>query len=127
MTGKIAAKNLEPLLDALPVEISFIDAKDSVQYFNKEGARIFPRNKSVIGMKVQNCHPQKSLDKVQAILDGFRKGSLDKAEFWIDLGGRKILIRYFPVRDKKGKYLGTLEASQDITGIQKITGEKRLL
>lgn len=127
MTGKILKKNLEPLLDALPVEMSFIDAKDSVQYFNKEGARIFPRNKSVIGMKVQKCHPQKSLDKVQAILDGFRKGSLDKAEFWINLKGRKILIRYFPVKDKKGKYLGTLEASQDITEIQKISGEKRLL
>ncbi|MFH1234722.1 MAG: PAS domain-containing protein [Candidatus Diapherotrites archaeon] len=127
MTGKISAKSLEPLLDALPVEISFIDAKESVQYFNKEGARIFPRNKSVIGMKVQKCHPQKSLDKVQAILDGFRKGTLDKAEFWIDLHGKKILIRYFPVRDKKGKFLGTLEASQDITEIQKISGEKRLL
>ncbi|MCX6802886.1 MAG: PAS domain-containing protein [Candidatus Diapherotrites archaeon] len=127
MTGNIQKKCLEPLFDALPVEMSFIDAKDSVQYFNKEGARIFPRNKAVIGMKVQNCHPQKSLGKVQAILDGFRKGILDKAEFWIDLKGKKILVRYFPVRDKKGKYLGTLEATQDITEIQKISGEKRLL
>jgi PAS domain S-box-containing protein len=127
MIENIPQKYLEPLFDAFPVEMSFIDAKDSVQYFNKEGARIFPRNKSVIGMKVQKCHPQKSLGKVQAILDGFRKGSLDKAEFWIDIKGRKILIRYFPVKDKKGKYLGTLEVTQDITEIQKISGEKRLL
>jgi hypothetical protein len=38
-----------------------------------------------------------------------------------------VYIRYFPVRDRTGKYLGCLEVSQDITEIQKITGEKRLL
>jgi DUF438 domain-containing protein len=31
------------------------------------------------------------------------------------------------VKDKDGKYLGILEVSQDITEIQKISGEKRLL
>ncbi|MEM0359731.1 MAG: PAS domain-containing protein [Candidatus Diapherotrites archaeon] len=127
MTGKIPAKTLESLLDALPVEISFVDAKETVQYFNRDGARIFPRNKSVIGMKVQNCHSPKSLEKVQAILDGFKKGTLNKVEFWTDLQGKKILISYFPVRDKKGKFLGTLEVTQDITEIQKLKGEKRLL
>jgi DUF438 domain-containing protein len=49
------------------------------------------------------------------------------AEFWINLKGRQIYIRYFAVRDKAGKYLGTLEVSQDITDIKKIEGEKRLL
>lgn len=39
----------------------------------------------------------------------------------------KVLIQYFAIRNKDGKYLGCLEASQDITDIQKIKGEKRLL
>lgn len=38
-----------------------------------------------------------------------------------------MLIRYFAVRDRKGDYLGILEVSQEISGIKKLEGEKRLL
>lgn len=127
MTGKLDDDVLQTVLDALPVEISFVDKDDVVRYFNKNGNRIFPRTESVIGKKVQQCHPPKSLDKVEAILKGFKDGSLDRAEFWIDLGGKKVLIRYFPVRNKQGEYLGCIEVTEDITEIQKLEGEKRLL
>jgi PAS domain S-box-containing protein len=118
---------IEAMLDAMPIEISFVNENDEVRYFNKNGDRIFPRPRSIVGKKVQQCHPQKSLHKVLQILEAFKDGKKDAAEFWIDLKGRQIYIRYFPVRDKDGKYLGTLEASQDITDIKKIEGEKRLL
>jgi len=64
---------------------------------------------------------------VNQILEDFRNNKQDSANFWIDLKGRKIYIRYFAVRDREGKYLGCLEVTQDITDIQKIIGEKRLL
>ena len=118
---------IEPIFEALPVEVSFVDADGTVRYFNKGMKRIFPRPESVVGRKVQDCHPKKSLAKVEEILRGFKAGTLDKAEFWIDLQGKKVLIRYFPVKDKDGKYLGCLEVTQDITSIQKLEGEKRLL
>jgi hypothetical protein len=118
---------IEAMLDAMPIEISFVEENDEVKYFNKDGDRIFPRPRSIVGKKVQQCHPQKSLHKVLQILEAFKKGERDVAEFWINLKGRQIYIRYFPVRDKSGKYLGTLEVSQDITDIKKIKGEKRLL
>ena len=127
MIENLSKKTLEAMLNTLPVEVSFVDEDDAVRYFNKDGDRIFPRPRSVIGRRVQNCHPRESVDKVQQILDEMRAGSRDVAEFWIDLKGRKIYIRYFAVRDADGKYLGCLEASQDITDIQKIKGEKRLL
>ena len=73
------------------------------------------------------CHPQKSLHVVNRILQDFREGKRDVAEFWINLNGRLIYIRYFAVRDESGEYLGTLEVTQDITDIKKIEGEKRLL
>lgn len=117
---------LEAIFDAMPIEISFIDGEDTVRYYSKGDKRIFKRTPSVIGLKVQNCHPKKSLDKVNQVLNNLREGKKDSEEFWIDLNDRKIYIRYFAVRDKNGKYLGTLEASQDITDIQKIKGEKRL-
>jgi PAS domain S-box-containing protein len=118
---------IEALLDALPVDITFVDEEGRVRYFNKEGKRIFARSRKIIGIKVQKCHPQKSIHVVNQILEDFRNNKRDSANFWIDLKGRKIYIRYFAVRDKEGKYLGCLEVTQDITDIQKITGEKRLL
>jgi len=127
MVGKLSAAEFEALVEALPVEVSFIGADDAVRYYSKGDKRIFTRVPEVIGRKVQQCHPQHSLAKVQEILDGFRARRLEKAEFWIDARGKKVLIRYFPVRDAKGAYLGALEVTQDITDLQKITGEKRLL
>ena len=127
MLEDIDVNVLEAVLNALPVEVSFINASDEVVYFNKDGDRIFPRPRSVIGRKVQQCHPSKSLHKVTKILEAFKSGDRAVAEFWITLKGKQIFIRYFPVRDHDGKYLGTLEVSQDITDIKNIKGEKRLL
>jgi DUF438 domain-containing protein len=67
------------------------------------------------------------VDVVEKILRSFQEGTRKSADFWIHLQGKYIYIRYFPVRDRGGNYLGTLEVSQEISGIQKISGEKRLL
>ena len=127
MLEAFSTETLEAIFDALPVEVSFTDDADSVRYYSKGGKRIFKRTPAVIGRKVQDCHPPKSLHKVEQVISDLKSGKRDVAEFWIDLNGRKIYIRYFPVRDKDGKYLGTLEVTQDITDIQKMTGEERLL
>ena len=119
---------VEKILDSLPVDISFVDKDDVVKYFNNpRTGRVFPRTKMDLQRKVQNCHPQKSVHMVNKILDAFKKGERDEAPFWINLNGRLIYINYFPVRDKDGNYLGTLEVTQDITELKKIEGEKRLL
>jgi len=127
MIENLSQEQLAGILEAIPIEISFVDKNDLVRFWNKHEARIFKRPVSVIGKSVQNCHPRESVHKVNQILSDFKAGRRDSAEFWIDLKGRKIYIRYFAVRDKAGKYLGTLEATQDITEIKKIEGEKRLL
>ena len=126
-TGTLSKEEVEAILNTLPVDITFVDAEDTVRYFNKAEGRIFVRTKSVIGRKVQMCHPQKSVHIVNKILDSFRSGKKDVAEFWIQMGERLVHIRYFAVRDKDGRYLGTLEVTQDLTDIKKIEGEKRLL
>jgi len=120
-------EQLEGVLEAIPVEISFVDENDLVKFWNKHETRIFRRPISVIGKSVQDCHPEHSVDKVAQILSDFKSGKRDSAEFWINLGERKVYIRYFAVRDKTGRYLGTLEATQDITEIKRIEGEKRLM
>ena len=125
--GSLLKEEVEALLESLPVDLTFVDKYDTVRYFNKAQSRIFKRSKAVIGRKVQQCHPQKSIHIVNRILEEFKKGERDSAEFWIKLNERLIYIRYFAVRDREGRYLGTLEVTQDITKIKKIEGEKRIL
>jgi PAS domain S-box-containing protein len=125
--GSLNQPQLNPLLNTLPIEITFVDANDAVQYFNKPTKMIFVRTKAVIGRKVQNCHPAKSLDTVTRIVQSFKSGEKNVAEFWINLNGRLIFIRFFAVRDAENRYLGTVEVVQDVTDIQKLQGERRLL
>jgi uncharacterized protein len=125
--GNLTKQQLDSLLNTLPIEITFIDENDTVSFFNKPEKIIFVRAKSVIGRKVQNCHPSASIGTVNKIVESFRSGKKDGAEFWIDMGVRKIHIRFFAVRDLVGKYMGTMEVVQDVTDIQKLQGEKRLL
>jgi len=126
-TGELTFEQLVLMLDTLPVDLTFVDENNKVRYFTRPKDRVFPRSPAVIGRDVRNCHPQKSLHVVNRIIDEFRKGTKDSATFWINLNGRKLLIQYFPLRNSKGEYKGVLEVTQDITDIQKLEGERRLL
>jgi DUF438 domain-containing protein len=116
-----------PHADPPAVDISFVDENDTVVYYSATPGRVFPRSPGVIGRKVQNCHPPKSLDVVERILRAFRSGERDEAQFWIESGGRFIHISYFAMRDGKGAYKGSLEVTQDATAIRGLRGERRLL
>jgi hypothetical protein len=133
MIGKLPENVLQAILETIPVEFSVIDANEKVLAWNKHATRIFKRPEAVVGKDVKNCHPKKSLGKVEQILQEMKAGTREKAQFWIDLSlgphgkKEKVLIEYYVLRDAKGAYLGCLEASQNISKYQEITGEKRLL
>jgi len=126
-TGKFTVEELEMVLNKLPVDFTFVDKDDRVRYYSASPDRVFVRTPAVVGRKVQNCHPQKSVQVVQGILDDFKSGARDVAEFWLQMGERFIHIRYFPLRDKDGNYQGVLEMVQDASHIRCLQGEKRLL
>jgi hypothetical protein len=131
MIGSLPKNVLEALLETIPIEFSIVDANDQVLAWNKHETRIFKRPAGVVGKSVQKCHPQKSLQKVEQILQEMKAGTRDKARFWIDLTidgeKQKVIIEYYALRDSEGNYLGCLEASQNIQELQALTGEKRLL
>lgn len=126
-TGSLKFEQLRGMLRVLPVDLTFVDNQDRVAFFSEGEKRIFPRSKTIIGRKVQHCHPPKSVDTVERIINDFRTGTQDVAEFWIQSQGKFIYIRYFAVRDEDGQYLGTLEVTQDLTPLRKLEGERRLL
>jgi DUF438 domain-containing protein len=126
-TGALTPEQIDLMLRHLPVDVSFVDENDTVLYYSETPDRIFSRAPLVIGRKVQNCHPPKSVDVVERILKSFKAGERDSAEFWIELRGRFVHIRYFALRDKAGTYRGTLEVTQDATAVRGLRGERRLL
>ncbi|WP_053361649.1 DUF438 domain-containing protein [Bacillus sp. FJAT-27251] len=126
-TGLLSLKQLELMLNHLPVDITFIDEDDVVRYFSHGKERIFHRTKAVIGRTVQNCHPPKSVHVVEDLLRDFKAGVKDVEDFYIKFRDKYVYIRYFAVRDETGKYVGTLEFTQNIDPIQAIQGEKRIL
>jgi hypothetical protein len=126
-TGLLALEQVNLLLKSLPVDVTFVDETDTVRYYSEGRDRVFLRTPEIIGRKVQQCHPPKSLHVVTRILEAFRKGEKDVAEFWIGFHGKMIHIRYFAMRDAKGLYRGTIEVTQDVTGIRALQGERRLL
>ena len=126
-TGVFSVEELTRVLNTLPIDITFVDAEDTVKYFSENKERIFARTRTIIGRKVVNCHPPASMHVVQGILEDFRAGKKDQEDFWIKMAGKYLLIRYYAVRDDAGKFLGTLEVTQDIGPIQAVTGEKRLV
>lgn len=125
--GYMTPNQVNLLLRYLPVDITYVDENDKVIFYNRGEDRVFPRSKGIIGREVRFCHPPKSVDMVLRIVDEFRAGTKDVAEFWFNYRGQIIHIRYFAIRDKNKNYKGVIEMSQDVTGIQKLKGEKRLL
>jgi hypothetical protein len=126
-SGDISPAELMHVLNALPVDITYIDADDRVRYFTENAHKVFARPRAVLGRTVQHCHPPQSVDKVEAILSAFKNGSRNSADFWLEMGGRFLYIRFFAVNDALGRYLGTMEVAQDVTDIRNLTGERRLI
>lgn len=125
-SGSMNISELTAILQVLPLDLTFVDQNDIVRWFSDNEHRIFPRTRVVIGRAVVNCHPPKSVDKVEKILADFHAGREDHADFWLNFRGIFVYIRYFAVRDPQGQYLGCLEVSQDLTELRALTGEKRL-
>jgi hypothetical protein len=131
-TGALTARQIDLLLTHLPLDVTYVDAGNIVRFYSETKDRTFPRTPAVVGRSVLQCHPPSSVHRVKRILDDFRDGLRDAAEFWIQLKGdatesRFIHIRYFAVRDSAGAFQGTIEVTQDVTGIRKLDGERRLL
>ncbi|MGB1227140.1 MAG: DUF438 domain-containing protein [Poseidonibacter sp.] len=125
--GYLTPEQVNFIFKFLPVDITYVDENDIVIFYNRGDDRVFPRSAGIIGREVKFCHPPKSVDQVLKILEEFKAGRQDTAEFWIQFKGKFIHIRYFAIRDEEKNYKGVIEMSQDITDIKKLEGDKRLL
>ena len=126
-TGSLSLEHLKAMFAVMPVDMTLVGADDRVKFFSEGQNRVFARPLTIIGRLVQHCHPPSSVDVVERILGDFKSGRQSVAEFWIEMHGRFVHIRYFALRDEKQAYLGCLEVTQDLTRERKLEGERRLL
>jgi len=126
-SGIFNAEEIMAILNTVPVDMTFVDKDDKVKYFTQGSHRIFARSRSIINRDVRLCHPPGSVHIIEKILADFKSGSASHAPFWIQKQGKFIYIEYFALRDGNGRYLGTLEVSQDLTHARQLEGEQRIL
>jgi DUF438 domain-containing protein len=126
-TGSLTLDQLQGVFATLPIEITFVDEEDRVRFFTRGRDRIFGRTTAVLGKKVQQCHPEKSIGTVNQILSDFRSGRQNLAQFWLNLRGRFVHVQYLAVRNASNSYMGTLEVTQDLAPMRALQGERRLL
>ncbi len=125
--GYLTPEQVNSIFKYIPVDITYVDENDRVVFYNRGDDRVFPRSAGIIGREVKFCHPPKSVDQVLRILEEFKKGTQNVAEFWIQFKGKFVHIRYFAVRDDNQVYKGVIEMSQDVSDIRALEGDKRLL
>ena len=126
-TGYLTKKEVNIMLDMLPLELTFVDKDDVVKYFNnQEGTKLLARTPNAIGRDVMNCHPPKSYEIVEQLIKDLKSGKKKKEVAWFKMGSTYVHITYVAVHDDAGEYLGILEYVQDITDLVGIEGENRV-
>lgn len=117
-SGHMTVEQILAVLNTIPMELTFIDDKDTNRFFS-EHTPIFKRPDMAIGRDVHSCHPPKAASLASMIIEEFRAGTKDKYEFFRYFNDEPVYIRYLAVRDENGKYLGTLEAVEELSYAEK--------
>ncbi len=130
---RMSAEMVKAMIEAMPAELTVIDANDEVVGWNKHETRVFRRPMTAMGMNFRQCHPEKSLAMVERLIGEMKAGTRERAAFWIDLEvvkgepKHKMFIEFCALRGEKGKYLGCMEFTQDVQAIRGLQGQKRLM
>jgi DUF438 domain-containing protein len=117
-TGFINLDELKSLIKSLPLEVTFADVNDRVRFFS-EGKfhKGFARSKTILGRRVEYCHPPRLEAFIKKVLNELKSGAKDYEVFWTKMGDRIIRVMVVALRNDEGKYLGALEIVEDLTEI----------
>ncbi|MEM1600994.1 MAG: PAS domain-containing protein, partial [Sulfolobales archaeon] len=77
----------------------------------------FVRTKTIIGRKVEYCHPPRLEAFVMQNVKSVKNGEAPYKEYWTRIGGKIVRVLIAPVKGEDGKLLGVLEVVEDMTEI----------
>lgn len=113
-TGILSLVELNSMLNAVPMEITFIDENNINKYFNS-GYKIFKRAVTSLGQDIFSSHTSQDSERLRQIIEEFKSDRLDSVPVWIIKDDKNFLVQYIAVRDNARKYVGTLELVQDMS------------
>lgn len=117
-TGELTFSQLAGILKLLPVDITFIDAADTIRFFVNEG-KIFDRPRLALGNEIFACHPPQIQPVIRKLLADFKAGTRTSMEVWRPIKGKPVSVQYFAVHDNSGGYIGAVEIVQEHTAALK--------
>jgi len=123
-SGRFTEAQLTAMLNTLPTDLTFIDSNDVIQYYSEGKHQVFARTRTIIGRNVYLCHPPQLVPTIRALIESFKSGERDAKVVPVRRGSRLDLVRYYAVRDEHGAYLGTVEVTEEISGILNLTSGK---
>lgn len=106
----LSLEQVGAVLDAVPLELTVIDANDVIIYWNKVEDRKSRIPRSVHGTDVRDCHRPSSLPAVEAVISQLRAGTKDVVEKALPDGR----VTWHALRGPDDRYLGTLEVIQRV-------------
>ena len=116
-SGNFTVSQLTAMLNTLPTDLTFIDHDDIIRYYSEGKHQVFTRTRTIIGRNVYLCHPPLIVPRIKKLIEAFKSGAKNEAVVPVRLGNRLNLVRYYAVRDEQGAYLGTVEVTEEISGL----------
>lgn len=117
-TGFLTVEEVKAIFRSLPLEITYADMNDRVRFFTESTLKKgFPRAKTIIGRRLEYCHPPRLEGYVKTNVEALKQGKYEYREFWTRLGDRIIRVIVAPVKSPDGRQLGTIEIVEDMTEI----------
>lgn len=124
MLEGLSKEQIEGILEALPIDLMFIDENEKLRYYNKAYKEPRKRLDAVLGKDIRSCHKKESFSRVEAVISNLKNGKKDKEEFWVSYNDR-LLNRFIAVKSKDGRYLGMIEYIFNLKKLEKLAEEKK--
>uniref|UniRef100_A0A7J3ZK81 DUF438 domain-containing protein n=1 Tax=Fervidicoccus fontis TaxID=683846 RepID=A0A7J3ZK81_9CREN len=123
-TGFLSVEELKGIFRALPVEVTFADANRRIRFYSEsEISGGFARAKTILGRRVEFCHPPRLEGFVKLNVDVLMRGEFSHREFWTRSGDRILRVIIAGVRDSQNRLIGVLEVVEDLTEVINNPGE----
>ncbi|MEM1635440.1 MAG: DUF438 domain-containing protein [Thermosphaera sp.] len=117
-TGFLGKEEIEAIFKSLPLEVTYANIDRRVRFFSESSiAGGFPRAKTIIGRRLEYCHPPRLENYVLKNIEYLVKTGEKYRVFWTKLGDRIIRVMIVAVRNSKNELLGVLEVVEDLTDI----------